>query len=183
MPNLDKQILKGRERYLQGFKRYMDKVPLRQATAMGVATYFSQVFKQNDWGEPPLLTKKTIQMLGSFIRMALREGRDSGWVFNIIASMVESWEYLRGCEFVTQNGKAWIIGPRPSLKDLVTCSGSMISHITDIEDIRFADKDIEVPVERTPQTQKVAVPIVQRSGLAPSQEEMDEDFRRIQEDE
>lgn len=184
MPRLTEQLAKGQKKYQEGLNRFMSRVPLRQATATGVATHFNQVFRRCDFGEPPLMTKKTMGMLGTFIRMALRENRESEWIYNLVSLMVESWDELRDCEFVTQKGKPWVIGPRPSLMDLVTCSGTMISHIEDIKRIRYPDesKEVDVPVEETPSVQRVAVP-EKRIGFEPSQDEIDEDFGRMQENE
>jgi len=184
---LDKQLVKGQERYRAGYARHIAKVPLRPATFQGIVTHFNQAFKGFDWGEPPLLTKKTEQMLKGFIRLSLREDREPAWIYELVFLMAKWWEDIKGREFITQNGKPWVSSPRPSLNDLVVCSGSIISHIEDLKETRMPEGEREKEnVELVPSEppSQVAIPFAAvRKRVGPTQEEEDEAFMRIQEDE
>jgi len=117
-------INRGKEKAAQAENKQALKSFDRPLTRNGIRQVFDLACRNNNYPEATL-TKRTIDMLGGFIKVFQNSGVPAIDVYNFITEYVNNFNELKGSKYTTEKGSEWNIGNSPNLSDIVICRNAI----------------------------------------------------------
>ena len=122
-------IVAGKNRFQNGRGRKTARSLKKILTPQGVISFFKSTLEREGFGYPQLITEKEHMMLKGVIKLIKKNNHDDEYIYSLIKYIISNWGELKRMEFTTMKGKPWIVGDRPTLKDILICRESMLANI------------------------------------------------------
>lgn len=185
MANLKDIVAKTNEKFKVAQDRRNSKLTSRRATKDNLITYFRQMMlaKGFGYGQLDTLTQQDRNMLGGTLLLFKKNEWEDSEIFKFFRDVVEYWPRLSKMDTLTMRGKAWPLGARPSLRDIVICRqsimtnlGVLISDDTEAEtaysygfdgEVEGSENLVKEPRSRT------------REKIGPTQRDLDDEFSKL----
>ncbi len=165
-------IKRGMQKAAEGRSRRVARASSTPASLNKLIRIFNREYKDEGYGDPLPLAKKTLGMFSGFIKL----GRSNDWTdekfVDTVKSVVSNWQELRKKDITSLNGKRMMLSDRPSLLEFLIGRDSVLSALHEIEN----RPEVEYAMDLHTHTGSVVEdPILQKS-----EEESDEYERQMQ---
>jgi hypothetical protein len=127
---LEEAIRKGRATSKGSLERRRKAFRQNPATPNKLVQLFNRTFREEGYGEPPMVTEQVRGMLLGFIKLCRNNELPEEKIYETVQQVVECWGELKSLDHKTLRNKKAILGDRPSLLDFLVCRESILSNLT-----------------------------------------------------
>jgi hypothetical protein len=139
---------------------------------------FNRAFRENDYGVPLPLSRKTMGMINGFIKLGRNNDWDDEYFYQVMREVVELWPELRKKELTSLQGKRILLSARPSLNEFLISRDSMLSSMEEIKNRKevVSSQDLQTAIVAS----STEEPSQEDSYLqGPTEEEMEAENQRM----
>lgn len=127
-------IRAAKERHKRSSELRKERQINRPVSVSGLCRFFNHQFEKAGFGAPPLLTKDTTNKLNGFLKVLKNNDYSDRDIYGLVKNYINAFERIKSEEFFTANNKKYVLGGRPTLKDLIICRDCIINKVM-VEDI------------------------------------------------